>query len=125
MNPIAQRDPMQSAECDEEIAAQAETGGSALIDGMSEAMSMLIVRDALAGCRRPAEFQRRLGLSEDMIVVKLDALVETRILERHYSSDGIGPEYVLTNKGRELEPVLQALSRWGRKHVPIRNAIPK
>ncbi|MDR6660842.1 DNA-binding HxlR family transcriptional regulator [Tardiphaga robiniae] len=114
---------MQFAECDEDIAANAETGGSALIDGVGEAVSMLIVRDALAGCRRPAEFQRRLGMPAEMIAAKLDALVETRILERNDSCNGIDPEYVLTDKGRELEPLLQALSNWGRAHMPIRNSI--
>lgn len=125
MKPIAKIQPIQPAECSDEIAAQVETGGSALIDGVGEAMSMLIVRDALAGCRRPAEFQRRLGMPAETIAAKLDALVETLILERHDSPDGIGPEYVLTDKGRELEPVLQALSRWGREHLPVRDAMPE
>ncbi len=125
MNPIAQTEPMQPAECRKDIAADAKTGGSALIDGVGEAMSMLIVRDALAGCRRPADFQRRLGMPTATIAAKLEALVETRILERHDSPDGVGPEYVLTDKGRELEPVLQALSRWGRDHLPVRDAMRK
>lgn len=125
MTTIAQTESTQAVECDERTAAEAETSGSALIDGVGEAMSMLIVRDALAGCRRPADFQRRLGMPPETISAKLDALVETRILERSDPADGSGSEYVLTDKGRELGPILQALSRWGREHIPVRDVMPK
>jgi len=123
MNPIAKKNPIHPAKSDEDVRGKPEIGGRALIDGVGEAVSMLIVRDALSGCRRLAEFQRRLGMPADVIAAKLNALVDNRILERHDSADRAGPEYLLTDKGRELEPVLRALSRWGREHMPIRDSI--
>ncbi len=49
---------------------------------------------------------------------RLDALVEHGILERRrYQEHPPRDEYVLTRKGRDLIPVIEALRTWGDRHA--------
>jgi DNA-binding HxlR family transcriptional regulator len=79
--------------------------------------SLLIVRDATLGRRRFGEFQRSLGLSKNILTVRLRNLVDNGILEMVPASDGTAyHDYVLTPRGRDLATVLVALRQWGEKH---------
>jgi DNA-binding HxlR family transcriptional regulator len=87
--------------------------------------SLLVVRDALRGVRRFGEFQTRLGLAKNILAARLRALVEAGILELQPASDGSAyQEYVLTEKGRSLRPVVEALAAWGNVHcaAPVASA---
>ena len=76
--------------------------------------SLLIVRDAMMGARRFKHFERSLGIAKNTLTTRLTQLVASGILERIPAADGSGyDEYVLTEKGRELSPVLMALAQWG------------
>ena len=80
---------------------------------VGERWSLLIVRDALfAGTTRYVEFQRRLRIATNILQSRLDGFVEAGIMQRR-SRSSAGPEYVLTDKGRDLAPVLIALTHWG------------
>lgn len=75
---------------------------------------MLIIRDAFEGLRRFGEFQKNLGVARNILAVRLRNLVEHGILEMVPATDGSSyQEYVLTEKGRGLFPVLVALRQWG------------
>ena len=83
------------------------------LDAIGDWWSLLIVRDALLGYRRFGEFQKSLGLAKNILTVRLRALVERGILELAPASDGSAyQEYVLTEKGRGLFPVIVALRQW-------------
>jgi DNA-binding HxlR family transcriptional regulator len=71
---------------------------------------LLIVRDALDGFTRAEEFASSLGVGSATIARRLDALVAAGILEPD------GRRFVLTEAGRELRPVIQALYAWGDRH---------
>jgi DNA-binding HxlR family transcriptional regulator len=87
------------------------------LDIIGDWWSLLIVRDALVGRARFGEFQKSLGLSKNILTQRLRALVEDGILDQVPASDGsVYQEYVLTEKGHELFPVLVALRQWGAKH---------
>ncbi len=74
----------------------------------------LILRDVYLGLTRFDQMQRNLGLSRKVLAARLDALVDDRLLERRaYQERPVRHEYVLTDKGRDLAPVLMALMAWG------------
>jgi DNA-binding HxlR family transcriptional regulator len=84
------------------------------LDAIGDWWSLLIIRDAFDGLRRFGEFQKSLGLAKNILSARLHNLVEHGIMDVVPASDG-GPyqEYVLTEKGRGLFPVLVALRQWG------------
>src|ERR1700726_1587090 len=88
------------------------------LDTIGEWWSLLIVRDALGGIRRFSDFQKSLGLAKNVLSTRLKKLVACGILEQAPASDGSAyREYALTQKGRELFPVIVALRQWGESHL--------
>lgn len=86
------------------------------MDAIGDGWSLLIVRDALNGVRRFGEFQKSLGLSKNILAARLRHLAEHGIIEAVAAADGGAyQEYVLTEKGRGLFPVLVALRQWGEE----------
>lgn len=87
------------------------------LDVIGDWWSLLIVRDALTGSRRFGEFQKSLGLAKNILATRLKTLVAQGILDTAPASDGSAyREYVLTEKGRALFPVLVALREWGETY---------
>lgn len=83
--------------------------------------SLLIVREAFRGCTRFAEFRAALGIAPDVLTDRLARLVDAGILERRpYREAGEREreEYVLTEAGRALRPVLVAITAWGDEYRP-------
>jgi DNA-binding HxlR family transcriptional regulator len=88
------------------------------LDVMGERWALLIVRDAFDGMRRFGEFQKSLGVARNILADRLRRLVEANILETRPASDGTSyEEYVLTEKGRSLFPVVVALRQWGEANL--------
>jgi len=80
--------------------------------------TLLILRDVFLGVRRFDALQADLGISRNVLARRLDALVAEGVLERRpYSDAPPRSEYVLTEKGRDLWPVLDAMRRWGDRWV--------
>ena len=78
---------------------------------------MLIIRDALWGYSRFDEFQRRLGISRSVLGVRLERLVEHRVMVKiPYSSAPLRYDYRLTEIGRDLWPIVNAMRQWGDKY---------
>lgn len=87
------------------------------LDSIGDWWSLLIVRDVLAGKRRFGELQKGLGMAKNILSARLHKLVERGILEQVPASDGSAfHEYVPTERGRKLFPVLVALRQWGLDH---------
>ena len=87
------------------------------LDKVGEWWSILILRDAMHGMTRFDQFQKNLGIAPNMLTRRLNALVETGLLERHrYSERPPRDEYLLTECGRDFRPVVLALLAWGNKH---------
>jgi DNA-binding HxlR family transcriptional regulator len=88
------------------------------LDVVGEWWSLLIVRDAMLGVRRFSEFERRLGMAKNMLAARLKSLVEAGIFDVVPASDGSAySEYELTQKGKDLLPMLVALRQWGEKYM--------
>src|SRR6201999_837978 len=86
------------------------------LDVIGDWWSLLIIRDALLGRRRFGEFQKSLGLAKNILTTRLRLLVDEGILSTVPASDGSAyQEYVLTDKGRGVFPILVALRQWSEK----------
>lgn len=80
--------------------------------------TMLIVRDAFLGVTRFGEFQRRLGISRNILNQRLAHLVGHGVFDKTpYSDHPRRFEYRLTPKGADLWPVLTAMRQWGDQYA--------
>jgi DNA-binding HxlR family transcriptional regulator len=87
------------------------------LEVVGEWWSLLIVRDAFMGVTRFEEFQRRTGVSRNILTQRLGRLVERGVLERvPYCERPPRYAYRLTDKGRDLWPVINAMRQWGDRY---------
>jgi DNA-binding HxlR family transcriptional regulator len=87
---------------------------------LGENWTFLVLREAMTGTTRFAEFRSALGLAADVLSRRLTTLVEAGVMIREpYQEPGSRTryEYHLTDAGRELDVVLGALQQWGDKHL--------
>ena len=88
------------------------------LDIIGERWTILILRDLfLEGPRKFHDFERSLsGISPNTLSSRLKHLEKHGIIERQFYGDRPPrAQYALTDKGRELGPVLKALREWGSK----------
>jgi len=91
---------------------------AAALQVVGDPWTLLILRDAFFGVRRFDEWQSRLGVARNVLAARLKTLVEQGVFEtRLYSEHPPRKDYVLTQKGRDLAPVIVALKAWGDEHV--------
>ncbi|MFE7803036.1 winged helix-turn-helix transcriptional regulator [Nocardia sp. NPDC057440] len=91
---------------------------STTVEQVGEWWTLLILHDAFDGYTRFDQFQGNLGISSSMLTARLKALVADGLLERRpYQTNPVRYEYVLTDRGRSLRPVLVALAAWGNARL--------
>ncbi len=84
------------------------------LDIVGEWWTLLILRDIFYGIRRFDVLRRHLGVSRKVLTNRLNTLVKNDILDRvRYQQKPNRYEYRLTERGRELYPVIVALMVWG------------
>ena len=79
----------------------------------------LIVRQLADQPQRFSELERALpGISPRTLSQRLDSLQDAKILTKK-SYDKVPPhiEYSLTNKGKDLFPILDQVENWGKKYL--------
>jgi DNA-binding HxlR family transcriptional regulator len=81
------------------------------LEVVGERWTLLIVRDAFYGVRRFSDFRSHLDVPRAVLSARLASLVETGVLAKD------GHDYVLTDMGRELWPVVHTLARWAENHL--------
>lgn len=79
---------------------------------VGERWTLLIIRDSFFGVRRFSDFLVHLGIPKAVLSERLGSLVDWGVLARELGRGG-HDEYVLTEKGVALRPVLRALGDWG------------
>ena len=87
---------------------------------IGERWTIMILRDLVRdGPRKFQDFERSLeGISPNTLSERLKTLEENGIVaQRFYEDHPPRAEYVLTEKGRELRPVIKELREWGEKHT--------
>lgn len=78
----------------------------------------LILRDLYLGLSKFDELASDLEISRNLLSTRLNALVDDGIVERRrYNEHPPRDEYALTEAGRDLVPVLMALTAWGDRWV--------
>jgi DNA-binding HxlR family transcriptional regulator len=88
------------------------------LEVVGEWWSLLIVRDAFLGVTRFDDFQERLGISRNVLNHRLGRLVEAGVLAKvPYSEHPPRHDYRLTDRGRDLWPVLTTIRQWGDKYA--------
>ena len=84
------------------------------MDVLGDAWAALILRDVFAGITRFDAIQADLGISRKVLAARLDELVARGILTRRaYSEHPPRFDYVATESGRDLHPVLLAIMAYG------------
>src|SRR5439155_23443835 len=84
------------------------------VDLVGEWWSPLILRDVFVGLRRFEDIRRDLGIASNVLTVRLERLVEHDIVERRqYQDTPARFEYVPTEKGHDLFPVIAVLTAYG------------
>jgi DNA-binding HxlR family transcriptional regulator len=85
---------------------------------VGERWSLLALREVFFGVRRFDQIALNTGASRDILATRLRTLVESGVLEKQqYEEHPPRYEYVLTESGRALQPVLLALMDWGDRYV--------
>ncbi|MGI8333258.1 winged helix-turn-helix transcriptional regulator [Actinomadura scrupuli] len=94
------------------------------LEVVGERWTFLILREALSGLTRFADFREALGVAPDVLSDRLATLVAAGVLEkRPYREPGsrVRFSYHVTPAGAELRLVLGALQQWGDEHRPHPN----
>jgi DNA-binding HxlR family transcriptional regulator len=91
---------------------------SATLGLVGEWWTLLILHDAFDGYTRFDQFQQNLGISSSLLTSRLKRLVTRGLLERRqYQTNPPRHEYVLTDLGRSLRPVVVVLAAWGNARL--------
>jgi DNA-binding HxlR family transcriptional regulator len=123
VTPIYGRRRLQTA------AAIAKRGNYTMVDSVIELFgdrwATLVVRACFTGFHRFDEIQRDTLMASNILSHRLERLQTKGILRaRPYSAHQDRFEYRLTEKGRDLYPVLLALLQWGDKWYTDANGPP-
>ncbi|HEK1007396.1 TPA: helix-turn-helix transcriptional regulator [Pseudomonas putida] len=88
------------------------------LEVLGDRWALMILRDAFDGLRRFSEFQKNLGLAKNILATRLKLLLESGLLQLQPASDGSAyKEYVLTDKGRSVFPIVVGLRQWGERFL--------
>ena len=83
---------------------------------IGDSWTLLIIRDAFLGVTRFDEFQRHLGVARNVLSARIKRLVDAEIMQRSiYVQRPARYEYLLTQRGKDLLPVIVTLRQWGDK----------
>jgi DNA-binding HxlR family transcriptional regulator len=95
------------------------------LDVIGDPWTPLVLRDLYLGLTRFDELAADLGVARNLLARRLDHLVERGVVERHaYQDHPPRHDYALTASGREIIPILMALTAWGDRWVGPRAGPP-
>ena len=85
-------------------------------DLLGDEWNLLIVRQACLGARRFEDLRAGLGIGRNVLTNHLNQLVEQGVLTREqYQERPVRHHYRLTDKGRDIFPILAAMAAFGEK----------
>jgi DNA-binding HxlR family transcriptional regulator len=90
------------------------------LDIVGDRWTLVILRDMLTGKSRYSEFMASPeGITTNILADRLNRMEASGLVERSpYQERPKRYAYTLTDKGRGLHPVLQAICRWGNRYMP-------
>jgi DNA-binding HxlR family transcriptional regulator len=86
------------------------------LDIIGDKWSMVVIRDLFLGVRRFNDFLKSPErITTNILASRLQRLEEEGLIDRkEYQDNPVRYEYGLTEKGRELAPVMRAMVEWAR-----------
>ena len=92
---------------------------SCVLELLGDKWTLLLVRDLLLGKGTYTEFQQSSeGIPTNILAERLKRLQIAEIIEKlPYQERPLRYRYQLTEKGRDLYPVLSAMIDWGNRYV--------
>lgn len=86
--------------------------------------TMVLLRELIAGSTRFNELRRGVPrMSPALLAKRLRELELAGVVEHRASEDGRTAEYVLTEAGRDLRPVIMAVGLWGQRWVQAQTSL--
>jgi DNA-binding HxlR family transcriptional regulator len=86
---------------------------------MGDKWSGLIITELLDSPKRFSELEQALGIGPRTLSQRLDSLEERAIVSKQtFAEAPPRVEYTLTDKGRDLLPILQSMAEWSEKYTP-------
>ena len=89
------------------------------LDILGDKWTLLVVRDLIMGKKTYTEFQSSPeAIPTNILAERLKRLQAQGVVTKHqYQDKPVRYEYALTEKGRDLRPVLRAMVKWGNQHI--------
>ena len=86
--------------------------------GHRRPLELLILRECFLRVRRFEAFQSRLGITRHLLADRLKKFVRYGVLRRaRYQESPARYEYILTQRGLDLYPVVMSIVHWGDMHM--------
>jgi DNA-binding HxlR family transcriptional regulator len=87
--------------------------------------SLLVLRELAFGVGRFNDIRQNTGAPRETLALRLRKLEDSGVIaRRRYSERPPRDEYVLTESGEALAPVLRSLREWGERYATARPATP-
>jgi DNA-binding HxlR family transcriptional regulator len=98
-----------------------------VLDLLGDKWTLLVIRDLVLGKRRYQEFLASPErIASNILVERLNRLLAAGLISRRaYQHNPTRYEYLLTEKGQDLEPILDAIIAWGKKQFPGTRRFPR
>lgn len=85
---------------------------------LGDKWALMLVRDAFDGITRFSDFQKSTLAAKNILTTRLKKLVDDGIFVTRPASDGSAyQEYILSEKGRALFPLIVCLRQWGEANL--------
>jgi DNA-binding HxlR family transcriptional regulator len=90
------------------------------LDVLGDKWTLLVIRDLFMGKVRYSEFQTSPeNIPTNILADRLKRLQQDGVISKQsYQLHPPRYQYLLTEKGRDLWPILKAVSQWGSQHIP-------
>jgi DNA-binding HxlR family transcriptional regulator len=98
-----------------------------VLDLLGDKWTLLVIRDLVLGKRRYQEFMASPEeMASNILADRLSRLEAAGLITRRtYQRNPARYEYFLTNRGKDLEPILEAIIVWGKKQYPGTKRFPR
>ena len=98
-----------------------------VLDLLGDKWTLLVIRDLVLGKRRYQEFLASPeAMASNILAERLNRLLAAGLIRRHaYQRNPVRYEYSLSKRGKDLEPILEAIIVWGKKQYPGTKKFPR
>lgn len=98
-----------------------------VLDLLGDKWTLLVIRDLVLGKRRYQEFiDSPEEMASNILADRLNKLQTAGLVSRRaYQKNPARYEYFLTKRGKDLEPILEAIIVWGKKQYPGTKKFPR